>query len=208
MRLIDAVPQSRYPGTPDHALAVERVLQALVVDVLVEHIGDRRVEEDVDHPLVVTEQRLDLFPHGGFADPGVATSSAQSLPHLVEDVLVGPVAVDVVSGKPHRVEARLRLRVIEPCPNDPPSETAPRLGRRCTPRPAPRTELVDHQLIEQPDDVRARLTTYWSSSAARACTPRAAPADTSTAASLERIAGREAVVPAADDHGVPMAGRQ
>ena len=34
------------------------------LDVVVEHIGDRRLEEDVDHPLVVPEHVLELVAGG------------------------------------------------------------------------------------------------------------------------------------------------
>ena len=160
MSFTDAVPQSRAGVRADDALTEERVLHALVVDVVVEHIGDRRVEEDVDHPLVVTEQRLELVARRGVADPGVAAPGAQPLPHLVEDVLVRPVAVDVVARQPHRVEARLRLRVVEPLPRTSRRrETAPTgSGRRRTPRVRVwrRSSSSITTLIEQPDDVRAR----------------------------------------------------
>ncbi len=63
-------PVARAGVRADHALAVQRVLQALIVDVVVEHLGDRRVEQDVDHPLVVAEHRLELVARGRLADPG------------------------------------------------------------------------------------------------------------------------------------------
>ena len=46
----------------DHALAEERVLEPLVVDVAVERVRDRLLEHDRDQLGVVAEQLLDLGP--------------------------------------------------------------------------------------------------------------------------------------------------
>ena len=82
----------------DHALAEQRVLQALVLHVVVEDVGDRRVEDDVEHRLLAVQQILDLLAGRALADPGVAPARAQPAADLVEDVLVGPVALDVLLG--------------------------------------------------------------------------------------------------------------
>ena len=47
------------PGADD-ALAEEGVLEALVLEVIVEHLGDRGVEDDVDHRLLAVEELLEL----------------------------------------------------------------------------------------------------------------------------------------------------
>ena len=55
----------------DHALAEERVLEPLVVDVAVDRVRDRLLEHDRDQ-LLVAQQLLDLRPGRGRALPGVA----------------------------------------------------------------------------------------------------------------------------------------
>ena len=51
------------PGADD-ALAEERVLEALVVEVVVEHLGDRGLEDDVDHRLLAVQELLELGADG------------------------------------------------------------------------------------------------------------------------------------------------
>ena len=61
-----------------------------------EHVGDRGVEDEVDHLLRAAEHLLDLVTGRAVADPGVALAFAQALAALVEELLVGPVAGDVL----------------------------------------------------------------------------------------------------------------
>ena len=97
MSLIEAVPVSFGPAqAPMIALAEQRVLEPLVAHVVVEHLGDRGVEDDVDHRLLASQQLLDLGAARRLADPRVALALAQALADLVEEVLVGPVALDVL----------------------------------------------------------------------------------------------------------------
>jgi hypothetical protein len=62
---------------------------------VVEHVGDRRVEQDLAEPRVVPEHRLELGPGGRRAEPSVAWPAPQAAAELVEHLLVGPVALDV-----------------------------------------------------------------------------------------------------------------
>src|SRR5215211_4366460 len=82
------------PGSDD-PLAEQRGLQPLVVEVLIEHIGDRSLEQEIDHLLVAVEELLELRPPRRIAYPGVASALSQLAAHLVEELLISPVAVDV-----------------------------------------------------------------------------------------------------------------
>ena len=98
----------------DHALAEQRVLQALVAHVVVEDLGDRGAEDDVDHRLLAIEELLDLGARRGLAHPRVALPRAQLAADGVEEVLVGPVALDVLGRDAQLDEVGLRARVVEP----------------------------------------------------------------------------------------------
>jgi hypothetical protein len=80
----------------DDRLAEQRVLDPLVGDVVVEDVGDRGLEDDVDHHRGAVEHVLDLGAARRVAEPRVALAGAQLAPDDVEDLLVGPVAVDVL----------------------------------------------------------------------------------------------------------------
>ena len=101
------------PGA-DHALAEERVLEPLVAHVVVEHLGDRGVEDDVDHRLLAVQELLELGAARRVAEPAVALAGAQAPADLVEEVLVGPVALLVLLGDAERVEVGLGAGVVDP----------------------------------------------------------------------------------------------
>ena len=63
--------------------------------------------------LLAVQKLLDLGAGGGVADPGVALALAQPLARLVEELLVGPVPVDVALGDAKLLEVRLRAGVVE-----------------------------------------------------------------------------------------------
>ena len=104
MSLTDAVPGSRGPGVrPDHALAEERVLEPLVVDVAVERLGDRLLEHDRDQLLVVAQHLLDLVAARRATRPGVAARPiAEQPPQAAEHLLVGEQPLDVGLVEPVR----------------------------------------------------------------------------------------------------------
>ncbi len=103
------------PGADD-PLAEEGGLEALVGHVVVEHVGDRSLEDEVDHRAVGAEELLDLGPGRRLAHPGVPLALAQLAPDLVEQLLVGPVAVDVGRGDAQFLQVGLGARVVEPLP--------------------------------------------------------------------------------------------
>src|SRR3954463_15821566 len=141
----------------DHALAEQRVLQALVAHVLVEHLGDRGAEHDVDHVLLALEQLLDLVARRRVAEPRVAVARAQAAADLVEEVLVGPVAVDVGLGDLQVLEAPLRPVVVEPLAERAAVvERDPQVGVGHVALEAAlsQLQLADDELVEQADDVR------------------------------------------------------
>ena len=105
------VPRTR-PG-PDHPAAEERVVQPLVGEVVRHHLGDRRLEDEVDHRLVAAEHRLDLGPGRRVALPGVALALAQQLADVVVELLMAPVAVDVGLREAELPQVRLGPRVVD-----------------------------------------------------------------------------------------------
>ena len=83
----------------DDALAVQGGPQALVADVVLHHVGDGRLEDDVDRLTVARQEVLELTPVGRVAHPRVAPAVAQSSSDPVEQLLVGAVALDVAGGE-------------------------------------------------------------------------------------------------------------
>ena len=143
----------------DDALAEEGVLDPLVGHVLVEHVGDRGLEDDVDHRLLAAQHLLDLGARRRVAHPRVALAGAQAPADLVEEVLVGPVARDVALRDAQLLEVGLRPRVVEPlAERRAVLERDPQVGVGDVERqPAlAQAELADDQLVEQADDVGAR----------------------------------------------------
>ena len=84
------------------------------LDVVVEHLGDRGAEDDVEHRLLAAEQLLDLRARRGLAHPRVARAGAQLAADLVEEVLIGPVALDVLGDHAEVAKVALGARVVEP----------------------------------------------------------------------------------------------
>ena len=145
------------PGADD-ALAEERVLEALVVHVVVEDLGDRGLEDDVDHRLLAVQELLQLGARRRLADPGVALAGAQALADLVEEVLVGPVALLVLGADAERVEVALRAGVVEPLAEaGAVGERDPQVGVGDVDVEAALLELqlADDEVVEQADDVGA-----------------------------------------------------
>jgi hypothetical protein len=98
---ISSPPSSRTPspGTID-PLAVEGVLHPLVVDVAVQGVGDRLLEQDRHQLGVVAEPLGELVAGGGVALPGVALGAGpQGQAQPVEQVLVGQHPLDVALGE-------------------------------------------------------------------------------------------------------------
>ena len=89
------------PGVgADDALAVQGGPQPFVADVVLDHLGDGRLEDDVDGLAVAGEELLELAPVGGVADPGVAPAAARSARRIRSNsVVVGLVALDVAGGE-------------------------------------------------------------------------------------------------------------
>ena len=117
-------------------------------------------------------------------------------------------------GEAERVEARLRLRVVDPL-----GERAAvlegrpevRVGHEDLEAVAAQVELVDHDAVEQADDVRARADDVArvgerALERARAAEPLAPLEHEDGLAGAGEVGrAREPVVAAADDHGVPLA---
>ena len=92
------------------------------------------------------------------ADPGVALALAQPAPSLVEQLLVGPVALDVARRDAELLEVRLGARVVEPlAERGAVVERHPEVGvGHPVAKAAPlELELADHEVVEQADDVGA-----------------------------------------------------
>ena len=201
----------------DHALAEQRVLEALVLHVVVEDVGDRRVEDDVEHRLLAVQEVLDLLARRALADPGVAAAGAQPAADLVEEVLVGPVAVDVLLGDLELLEVALGLGVVEPLAErravlerDP----QVRVGDVALEAALSEAELLDHELVEQADDVRAgadAVALVVERALERAGAAEPLPPfqhEHRLPGSGQVRRGGEPVVAAADDDRVPALGRQ
>ncbi len=142
----------------DHALAEQRVLQPLVGEVVVEHIADRGLEQDLGQPRVATHQLLELVAGGRRAEPAVACARAQELAHVVEDLFVGPVALDVGVRDTQGLQAGLGARVVGPLPErGAVGERSPevRVGHEHLEAPVGEPQLVDHELVEQAHHVGA-----------------------------------------------------
>jgi hypothetical protein len=101
MSLMEAVPGSPGAGPgADDPLAVQGVLHPLVVDVAVQGVGDRLLEQHRDQLGVVAEPLGQLLAGGGVALPGVALGPGpQGQAEAVEHVLVGQHPLDVVLGE-------------------------------------------------------------------------------------------------------------
>ena len=145
------MPQSRAGVGTDHTLAVERVVQPRVAHVVLEDVGDRRLEDDVDHRPIVSEELFDLGPGRGITDPCVAGTGTQPSPDLVEDRLVGPVPLDVLRGDAESFEVVLRTAVVGPLPERRTiGKRRPQvgIGHEHLEASARQLELVDHQAVE------------------------------------------------------------
>jgi hypothetical protein len=95
-------------------LPEERVLETLIRDVVVQHLRNRCLEEDVDQRLVVAHEVLELGPAGRLAHPRVPGTGPQLAAQGIEHLLVGPVAVLVAPRQAHGIKARLGRPVVEP----------------------------------------------------------------------------------------------
>ena len=186
-------------------------------DVLVEDVGDRGLEDEVDHLLLAAEQLLDLGPGRRVADPGVAGALAELAADVVEELLVGPVAVDVALREAHRLEVGLGPGVVEPlAEGGAVVERDPevRVGDEEAQAAPAEVELAITELVEQADDVGAgaddeALVGERPLQRAGAAEPLAALEHEHAAAGPRQVGGRgEAVVAAADDDRVPLAARR
>ena len=84
------------PGSLGPAQAPMTLLHPLVVDVAVEGVGDRLLEQHRDQLGVVAEALLQLLAGGGVALPAVALGAGpQGEAEPVEHVLVGEHPLDV-----------------------------------------------------------------------------------------------------------------
>ena len=198
----------------DDALAEERVLQPLVAHVVVEHLGDRGAEDDVEHRLLAAEQLLDLRARRRLAHPRVARAGAQLAADLVEEVLIGPVALDVLGDDAEVAKVALGALVVEPLAEGRAVlERDPQVGvgDEALKAAAAQVELGDHELVEQADDVGARaddeaLVGERALERAGAAQALAALEHEHRAAGAREVGrGGQAVVAAADDDGVPLA---
>ncbi len=161
------------------------------------------------------QELLELGAGRRLADPGVALAGAQALADLVEEVLVGPVALLVLGADSERVEVALRAGVVEPLAEARAvGERDPQVGVGDVDVEAAllELELADHDVVEQADDVGAGADDEVgvgerALERAGAAEPLAALEDEHGLAGLGEVGGAgEAVVAAADDDGVPVLG--
>ena len=197
----------------DDPLTVQRDPEALVAHVALDDVGDRRVEKHLPRFGIVGEELLERGTVGRVADPGVAggiAAGSKSRPDSPEQLHVCDVPVDVAGsegvdllGGAILVEPlRERRAVLERRP----------LGRVADERSvavARQLELLDHERMEQADEVRAR--TDHEARIAERPLERARPTDLITALEHEHrpararevSGGGEPVVSAADHDRVP-----
>src|SRR4051794_11503758 len=198
----------------DDALAEERVLQALVAHVVVEHLRDRGAEDDVEHRLLAAQQLLDLRARRRLAHPRVARAGAQLAADLVEQVLIGPVTLDVLGDHAEVAKVALGARVVQPLPEGGAVlERDPQVGIRDEALKAAcaQAELGDDQLVEEADHVGARAhdeapVRERALERARAAQALAALEHEHGAAGARQVGrGGQPVVAATDHDGVPVA---
>ena len=196
----------------DEALAVERVLDPLVVHVRVEHVGDRRFEDEVDQ-VRIAQHLLELGARGGVADPGVPLALAELAAGAVERLAVGLPALDVLVrdaevAKPREglllvVELDERGAVVE-------GDEERRVGDGDLDAALAEAKLGDHELVENADDVGAGA--HDVALVGERPLQRAGPADAlaplehedALAFARQVRGGGQAVVAAADDDDVPV----
>ena len=210
-----AVVEGAAPGADD-TLAEQRRLEPLVVDVAAEHVGDRVLEDEIDLLLVVAEDLLDLGARRGVADPGVAGALAEQLADVVEKLLVGPVAVDVLLREAESVEALLGLVVVEKLAEGGAvleGDPEVRVGHPVPEAALAQLQLVDDHVVEEADDVGARgddeaIVLERPLQGAGAAEPLTALEHQDRLAGPGQVGGRgQAVVAAADDDRVPVLAR-
>ena len=212
---------ARVPGAgpgADDPLAVEGVLHPLVGHVAVEGVGDRLLEQDRDQLAVVAQPLLQLVAGGGVALPGVALGPGpQGQAQPVEHVLVGEHALDVALGEAVGPQVGHGPVVVgELGHRGAVGERHPQVGvgHEHPVAVAFQAELVHHRLVEQADHIRARadqvpgvveglLQGAGAAQALAAFQHQHRPARPGQVGG-----GGQAVVAAADDHGVPAAGGQ
>ena len=197
----------------DDPLSRQRTPQALVAHVALDHVRDRGVEDDLERLGVAGQQLLDLGALGRVADPRVPPAVAQRTADPAEERAVGEVAVDVAWGEcvdggsaPVVVVPQGDRRAV--------LEGAPQVGvDDLDPVPVPaQAELVDHQRVEQPDQIGARAhhePVVLERALERARTPETCPAlehEHGEPAAGQVGGGGQPVVAATDHHDVPVPG--
>ncbi len=199
----------------DHALAEQRVLDALVRDVPVEGVRDRLGEHQRDELLVTSQHLLDLLPAWRGAAPRVAAGAvAQELPKAAEDLLVGDHAADIGRREPARPHVLGgALAVAEDRKGSPVGERAPEVGVADEDPVAPplELELAHDDRVQEADDVRAG--TDQVSGIVEGLLQRARAAELLSTLEYEGPppgpgqvgSGGQPVVAAADDDRVPVA---
>ena len=198
---------------PDDALAVQGGPEALVLHVPLDDVGDRRVEHHVARLGIAGEQLLELGAVGRRPDPHVATRAApQSFTDALEQRLVVVEPVDV--GRRDRLHRGGSARGVVPLEQRRPVlERGPlrRVDHERAIAVARQIELVDHERVEQPHQVRARAhhePVVGERALERAGTTEViAPLEDEDGAPRPRqVRGRgEPVVPTADHDDVPVA---
>ena len=200
----------------DRPLAGERVLEPLVVDVAVEHRGDRLLEDDRDQLGIVAEQPLDLARGSAraaarcrrrrrrAAGRGSGRRRRRSSARPSMSGSAKPCARRCAAVRAPIDEAGVRAAVGERAPEV-------RVGRGDPVAVALELELGDHHRVEQADDVGAGAD--HEALVGERALERAGAAELLAALEHEHRAagpgevggGGEPVVAAADDDRVPVA---
>ena len=197
------------PGA-DQALAVQRGAQSLVTHVTFDDRCDRLLEHDLDQLRIVAEQLLEGRPVGGVSDPRVVRLRTQSASNATEKLLVSRVTVGV--SRAHRRDDLVVARGVVPQGQGRPVvERTPQVridDVHAIPVTA-QVELVDHTMVEEAHEVRARA--HHESRILEGMLERARATDAITRLEHEHRAsgarevggGGETVVTGSDDDGIP-----
>ena len=141
----------------DQSLPVQRGSKPLVAHVTLDHRRDRFFKHDLDELPVVAEQLLQRGSIRRIADPRVVRLGPERPPDPCEELLVAGVPVGV-SGAHRRHHLVIPLGVVPQAQGGAVVERTPEMrvdDMHSIAVPA-QVELVDHPVVEETDEIRAR----------------------------------------------------